>query len=478
MYDVLIVGAGVVGSSIAREISRYKLKSIVLEKENDVCCGTSKANSAIIHAGFDAKPGTLKGQLNARANELYDELSKELDFPFKRNGSLVLCFRNEDIPELEELMERGKKNGVPGLEIITGDEVRRREPAITDEVVAALYAPTGGIVCPFSLNIAMAENAYVNGVDFKFNSKVIKVTKENDYFEVITEENVYKTRILINAAGVYSDVINNMLSKDKFTVIPRRGEYDLFDKYIGGMVNATIFQLPTKLGKGILVSPTVHGNLIVGPNAVDQEDKDDFETRREGLDEIIEKAHLSIKNIPLSSVITSFSGLRARTDKDDFILGESKDVPNFINAAGIESPGLTCSPLIGIIIGNIVKKKLNPELNVEFNPIRKGITHFNSLSIEEKEKVIKENHRYGRIVCRCESVTEAEIVDAITRPLGATDMDGIKRRTRAGMGRCQGGFCLVRNMELMEERLNIKFTDITKFGRKSTFVIGNNKEWL
>lgn len=478
MYDVLIVGAGVVGSSIAREISRYKLKSIVLEKENDVCCGTSKANSAIIHAGFDAKPGTLKGQLNARANELYDELSKELDFPFKRNGSLVLCFRNEDIPELEELMERGKKNGVPGLEIITGDEVRRREPAITDEVVAALYAPTGGIVCPFSLNIAMAENAYVNGVDFKFNSKVIKVTKENDYFEVITEENVYKTRILINAAGVYSDVINNMLSKDKFTVIPRRGEYDLFDKYIGGMVNATIFQLPTKLGKGILVSPTVHGNLIVGPNAVDQEDKDDFETRREGLDEIIEKAYLSIKNIPLSSVITSFSGLRARTDKDDFILGESKDVPNFINAAGIESPGLTCSPLIGIIIGNIVKKKLNPELNVEFNPIRKGITHFNSLSIEEKEKVIKENHSYGRIVCRCESVTEAEIVDAITRPLGATDMDGIKRRTRAGMGRCQGGFCLVRNMELMEERLNIKFTDITKFGRKSTFVIGNNKEWL
>lgn len=478
MYDVLIVGAGVVGSSIAREISRYKLKSIVLEKENDVCCGTSKANSAIIHAGFDAKPGTLKGQLNAKANELYDELSKELDFPFKRNGSLVLCFRNEDMSELEELMERGKKNGVPGLEIITGDEVRRREPAITDGVVAALYAPTGGIVCPFSLNIAMAENAYVNGVDFKFNSKVIKVTKENDYFEVITEENVYKTRILINAAGVYSDVINNMLSKDKFTVIPRRGEYDLFDKYIGGMVNATIFQLPTKLGKGILVSPTVHGNLIVGPNAVDQEDKDDFETRREGLDEIIEKAYLSIKNIPLSSVITSFSGLRARTDKDDFILGESKDVPNFINAAGIESPGLTCSPLIGIIIGNIVKKKLNPELNVEFNPIRKGITHFNSLSIEEKEKLIKENHLYGRIVCRCESVTEAEIVDAITRPLGASDMDGIKRRTRAGMGRCQGGFCLVRNMELMEERLNIKFTDITKFGRKSTFVIGNNKEWL
>lgn len=478
MYDVLIVGAGVVGSSIAREISRYKLKSIVLEKENDVCCGTSKANSAIIHAGFDAKPGTLKGQLNAKANELYDELSKELDFPFRRNGSLVLCFRNEDMSELEELMERGKKNGVPGLEIITGDEVRRREPAITDEVVAALYAPTGGIVCPFSLNIAMAENAYVNGVDFKFNSKVIKATKENDYFEVITEENVYKTRILINAAGVYSDVINNMLSKDKFTVIPRRGEYDLFDKYIGGMVNATIFQLPTKLGKGILVSPTVHGNLIVGPNAVDQEDKDDFETRREGLDEIIEKAYLSIKNIPLSSVITSFSGLRARTDKDDFVLGESKDVPNFINAAGIESPGLTCSPLIGIIIGNIVKKKLNPELNVEFNPIRKGITHFNSLSIEEKEKVIKGNHLYGRIVCRCESVTEAEIVDAITRPLGATDMDGIKRRTRAGMGRCQGGFCLVRNMELMEERLNIKFTDITKFGRKSTFVIGNNKEWL
>ncbi|PHV70571.1 FAD/NAD(P)-binding oxidoreductase [Sporanaerobium hydrogeniformans] len=478
MYDVVIVGAGVVGCAIAREVSRYKLKTIVVEKENDVCCGTSKANSAIIHAGFDAKPDTLKGKLNAKANLMYDELAKDLDFPFKRNGSLVLCFKEEDKPALQELKERGEANGVPDMQILSGDEVRKMEPQLTDEVVAALYAPTGGIVCPFNLTIALAENAHMNGVEFAFNEEVKEIVKGEGFFIVKTGNKEYETQLVVNAAGVYSDVINNKVSEEKFTIIPRRGEYNLFDRYIGDMVTCTLFQLPTKLGKGILVSPTVHGNLIVGPNAVDQEDKDNIDTTKEGLEDIMAKALLSVRTIPLGNVITSFTGLRARTDKDDFILGEVKDVPGFINAASIESPGLTCAPLIGKYIAESIKEILEAEINPYFNPKRKGIVCFSEQDEDTKRALIKENPLYGQIVCRCESVTQAQIVDAITRPLGAKDTDGIKRRTRAGMGRCQGGFCLVRNMELLEQELGVHFTEVTKFGKASSFVVGIDKEDL
>lgn len=332
MYDVVIIGAGVIGCSIARELSKYKLKTLVLEKENDVCCGTSKANSAIVHAGFDAKPGTLKGELNAKANQMFDKLSEDLNFHFRRNGSLVLCFDEMDMDNLYELKERGEENGVPSLEIITGEEVRRMEPSVTDKVIAALYAPTGGIVCPFNLTIALAENAYVNGVEFSFNSEVLELKRIDEVFEIKTSSETIFSKLIVNAAGVYSDKFNNMLSENKFTIVPRKGEYNLFDKYIGYIADKTLFQLPTKLGKGILVSPTTDGNLIVGPNAVDIKDKEDVSTTREGLDDIMEKALLSVKQIPTGSVITSFSGLRARSEKDDFILGETADVPGFINA--------------------------------------------------------------------------------------------------------------------------------------------------
>lgn len=479
MFDVLIIGAGVVGSAIAREISRFKMRTIVLEKESDVCCGTSKANSAIIHAGFDAKPGTIKGQLNAIANKMFDELSEELDFPFVRNGSLVLCFDKKDLPKLNELFERGVANGVPDLKIIDGDTVREMEPRISGRVVAALYAPTGGIVCPFGLNIAMAENANTNGVEFRFNSPVEKVKRNEDgTYKVITDKEEFLSKTVINAAGLYSDVINNMVSSDTFVVTPRRGEYNLLDKEEGNMVSKTIFQLPTEYGKGVLVSPTIHGNLIIGPNAIDQYLKNDLDTRKDGLDDIMQKASLSIEGIPARKVITSFAGLRARTDRDDFIIGEASDAPGFINAAGIESPGLTCSPLIGKLVAEIIEKKLTPELNPDFNPRRKGVVHFSSLSEEERKKIAKDNPHYGRIVCRCESVTEGEIIDAINRPLGARDIDGIKRRTRAGMGRCQGGFCLVRNMELLKDYLHEDFCSITKSAENSTYVTGKNKEWL
>lgn len=471
MYDVIIVGAGVVGCAIARELSKYNLRTLVLEKGNDVCSGTSKANSAIVHAGFDAKPGTLKAKLNTKSNLLFDELSEELDFPFKRNGSLVLCFDKEDLLALYELKQRGDTNEVPSLKIIDGDEVRRMEPNITDNVVAALYAPTGGIVCPFNLTIALAENANVNGVEFKFNSEVTSIKKYNDSFEVGLKDERVKTKVLVNAAGLYSDRLNNMVSEYKFNIIPRRGEYDLFDKYIGNTVSSTIFQLPTKLGKGILVTPTVDGNLLVGPNAVDIDDKSDLATTGEGLEMILEKALMSVKKIPLSYVITSFCGLRARTEKDDFIIGEAADAPGFINAAGIESPGLTCAPMIGKMISEIVEDKLKPERNPSFNPKRKAITRFSELSFEEKRELIKSMPEYGRVVCRCESVTEGEILSAIRRPLGARDLDGIKRRTRAGAGRCQAGFCMSRTMEILQSELHVTPTEITKFGRESKILM-------
>lgn len=476
MYDVVVIGAGVVGCAIARELSRYKLNTLVLEKENDVCCGTSKANSAIVHAGFDAKPNTLKGKLNAKANSMFDKLSEDLGFNFRRNGSLVLCFDEKDMRNLYELKERGEKNGVPDLAVISGDEARKMEPEITDQVVAALYAPTGGIVCPFNLTIALAENAFTNGVKFKFNEEVLTIQKEAQYFILKTKSEIIESRLVINAAGVYSDKLNNMVSNDKFTIIPRRGEYNLFDKYIGNLTDKTLFQLPTKLGKGILVSPTIHGNLIVGPNAVDIYDKDDLCTTRDGLEDIMKKAILSVKSIPLGSVITSFTGLRARSEKDDFIIGEASDVPGFINAASIESPGLTCAPLIGELVSKIVESKLQPELNDTFDPKRTPIQAFNELSLEEKKEIIKEKPEYGKIVCRCETVTEYEIIDAIRRPLGARDLDGIKRRTRAGSGRCQAGFCTSRIMELLESELNLPPTEITKFGRDSKILVGTNKE--
>lgn len=478
MYDVVIIGAGVVGCATARELSKYKLKTLVLEKESDVCSGTSKANSAIIHAGFDAKPGTLKGKLNSQANGMFDKLAEELEFNFKRNGSLVLCFDEGDINKLYELKKRGEDNGVPNLKILSGDEVRKIEPYVTDDVVAALYAPTGGIVCPFNLTIALAENANVNGVEFRFNSKVNGIKKCKDNFKVFFNNEEIDTRMVVNAAGLYSDVINNFVSEDKFTINPRRGEYNLFDKYAGDIAKCTLFQLPTKLGKGILVSPTVDGNIIVGPNAVDIYDKEDLRTTREGLDDIMEKALLSVKSLPGNLIITSFTGLRARTDRDDFIIGEPKDAKGFINAASIESPGLTSSPAIAIMVKDIIIDRLKPEENKNFNPKRKAIRRFNEMSIEEKREAINKNPHYGTIVCRCEMVTEGEILEAINRPLGATDLDGIKRRTRAGAGRCQCGFCITRIMEILNSEKKIPLTKITKFGRNSNILDGKPKEDL
>lgn len=467
MYDIVIVGAGVSGCAAARELSRYQADICVLEKEEDVCCGTSKANSGIVHAGYDAKPGSLKAKLNLLGNERMEELSRELDFPFKRNGSLVLCTNEGEMPRLYELYERGLRNGVKGLRILSGEEVFGLEPNITADVHAALYAPTGGIVCPFSMNIAMAENAAVNGVKFHFYTEVKEIRKTGEGFLIETNKGSYSAKCIINAAGVYADRLHNMVSGRKLSIVPRKGEYCLLDKSAGRHVSRTIFALPGVYGKGVLVTPTIHGNLLVGPTSADIEDKTGTDTTREGMQEIIQKAGKSVEKLPIGEVITSFSGLRAHESGGDFIIGEAEEAPGFFDCAGIESPGLTSAPAVGALLAELLQKKLGLRENASFSGIRKGILDPGTLSAGERNKLITENPAYGRVICRCETVTEGEIIDAVRRPLGARSIDGIKRRTRAGMGRCQSGFCLPRVMEILARELQISQTELTKCGGNS-----------
>ena len=344
MYDVIIIGAGVTGCAVARYLSRYQGSALVLERAEDVCCGTSKANSAIIHAGFDAAHGSLMAKMNVQGSRMLPGLAKELDFPFRRNGSLVVCMSEEDMPRLRALYENGVKNGVEGLEIVDARRLHALEPNVSKNAVAALWAPTGGIVCPFNMTIALAENANANGVDFRFNTKVTGFTRGEEGWTVHTEQGDFRTRYVVNAAGVYADVLHNMVSPRKLHITPRRGDYCLLDRQVGGFVSHTVFQLPGKLGKGVLVSPTVHGNIIVGPTAIDIEDRDGTNTTAAGLEELISKAGISVDNLPIRQTITSFAGLRAHEDHHEFVIGEAEDAPGFVDCAGIESPGLTSAP--------------------------------------------------------------------------------------------------------------------------------------
>lgn len=488
MYDVIIIGAGVSGCAIARELSRYQLKIAVLEKASDVCEGTSKANSGIVHAGYDAKPGTLKARLNVAGSRKMEALSRELDFPYKKNGSIVLCFDEKEKGKLEELKARGEKNGVEGLRILNQSELSALEPLAGENAAAALYAPSGGIVCPFGLTIALAENAADNGVAFQFGTQVKGVKRLEKGYLVQTDRQDYEAEIVINAAGVHADEIHNMVSNDFMEIMPRKGEYLLYDKKVGGMVSHTLFQLPTALGKGILVTPTVHGNLLTGPTAVDIENKEGTDTSGEGLAQAALKAALSVSNIPGKAVITSFAGLRAhitkrpllqeqteggegRGEKEDFVIGEVSGAPGFIDVAGIESPGLTCAPAIGEYVAKIVKKRLALEQKENFISTRKGIKSMALASDEERHELIKANPAYGNVICRCEMVTEGEILNAIHRTLGATTTDGIKRRTQAGMGRCQSGFCNPKVVEILARELEIDESEIRKSGENSWYIL-------
>lgn len=477
MKDVIIIGGGVVGCSVARELSRFDADILLLERGNDVSVGTSKANSGIVHGGYDAKPGTLKAKFNVAGNAMFDALARELDFPFKRNGSMVLCFDKADIGKLLELKEQGVKNGVQGLYVLEGYEaVKAMEPYVSENVIAALVVPNGGIVSPYEMTIAYAENAATNGVEFRFGSEVTAMDRIDGGLQVTCADGfTAQAKYVVNAAGVYADVINNMISPDKMHITARKGDYELLDKTCGYMASHTLFQMPTKMGKGVLVTPTCHGNILVGPTATDVTDKDDVATTPEELASAFDRALLTMPSLNRRNIITQFSGLRAHLDTDDFVIGESAAVKGLYNVAGIESPGLSSAPAIAVHVAEEIAKKLSLGKNANFVAERKGIPHFATLSDEERQKLVAENPLYGRIVCRCETVTEGEIVEAIRRKPGAVDMDGVKRRTRQGMGRCQAGFCTPRVMEILSRELGVSMTEVTKRGGNSQFVIGRTK---
>jgi glycerol-3-phosphate dehydrogenase len=476
MYDVIIVGGGVIGCSIARALSRYALKLCVVERGEDVCCGTSKANSAIVHAGFDAMPGTKKAKYNVLGCQMMEPLSRELDFAYRRNGSLVLCFDEADLPRLRELYDRGVANGVKELQILDQSALRAMESAISPNAVAALYAPTAGIVCPFELTIAMAENAAVNGAEFLFNTAAESIKRTQNGFALKTNHGTLESRVVINAAGVYGDLLHNQLCDHPIRILPRKGEYCLLDRKDGGLLAHTVFQLPSAMGKGVLVTPTVHGNLLIGPTAADQDAREGTNTTAEGLAWASEKAALSVPNLPMRDVITSFAGLRAHLvdGDDDFLIGQS--APDFFEAVGIESPGLTAAPAIGEAVAEEVAAHLSLSRRSDFQVQRTGIKHYKALSFEEQKALAAEKPAYGNVICRCEQITEGEILDAIHRPVGAKSLDGVKRRVRAGMGRCQGGFCSPRVMEILSRELGIPQTELTKSGGDSRLVVGLTKE--
>lgn len=468
MRDIIVIGAGVVGCSIARELSKYNLDVLVVEKNSDVSEGISKGNSGIVHAGYNEKIGTLKAKLNIEGNKIFDDLSRDLQFPFKRNGAFILAFKDEEMKTLESLKENGEKLGVEGLEILTREEALNIEPNLNKEIVGVLNVKTSGIVSPYEMTIALAENAAENGVEFKLNSKVTSIEKISEGYKVtLNNKEVVSGKIIINASGLEGAFLNNLISMTKREINPVKGEYCLFDKVAGAMINKTLFQVPNKLSKGVLVTPTAEGNLLVGPNAVEGKT---LETSREGIDEILDKSKKSLEELPVARILNTFSGIRPKTKEGDFIIEEVEDAKNFINVIGIDSPGLTAAPAIGVYVVNMIKEKLDLVEKKNFKKTREKIVRFAELSLEEKNKLIKEKPAYGHMVCKCEFVTEGEIVEAIHRPIKALTVDAIKRRTRASMGGCQGVGCTLPISKILSRELGIDISDINKNSEGSPVV--------
>lgn len=488
-YDVAIIGAGVIGAALFRELGKFRLSTVLIEKENDVALGSSRANSAIVHVGYDPPNGSFMARFNVQGNRMYPKLCEDLSVPFRMNGSLIVALSDEELPHLQALYENGKRNGVEKLEIIDADAVRNLEPNLKEDVRGALVAPTGGIVGSYEFTTALAENGVVNGGDVLLNSEVVKIEKlaadgtalddkNADGFFSITFANgkSVNARFLVNAAGVYSDAVQQLVGNKRFSVKPRKGEYFILDKRQGSLVDRTIFMCPSKLGKGVLVSPTVHGNLLVGPDAQDGDDKEDVSTTKQGLDFVREMSKRLSDKVDFSDSIRNFAGLRALPDGKDFIIEIDPDVSGLINLAGIKSPGLTSAPAIAEYAVDLLSNSgLELKEKDDFNPNRDEI-RFTSLSDDEKAELIAKDSRYGRIICRCEEITEGEIVDSIRRPLGARTLDGVKRRCRPGCGRCQGGFCGPRVLEILSRELGVPRESIDKDKKGSYILLGNTKE--
>lgn len=472
MYDVAIIGSGITGSACAYFLSKYRLKIAVIEKNNDVCCGTTKANSAIIHAGYDPHPETLMAKLNVKGSAMAKEICAKLDVPYNQIGSLVVAFSEEEAKTVEELFERGNANGVPDLKILNREELKEAEPMISDEALCALYAPSAAIVNPWEYGLAMAETAVRNGAEVLLESEVTSIKKENGVFKITAGEKEIEAKYVINAAGVNCDDVHNMIAPPKFRVIPSAGEYYLLDKSEGKRARHVIFQCPNKDGKGVLVSPTVHGNLIVGPNA-DARDKDDTSTKTRCLDFVREKAVKSVPSINFRENIRNFTGVRAATEIDDFIIEFACE--GFLDLAGIKSPGLSAAPAIAeLAVKMLGESGLALEEKESFTDERTHL-RFKHLSDEEKNNAVKKNSAYGRVICRCETITEGEIIDALNSPIPPVSLDGIKRRAGTGMGRCQGGFCGPKVLEIMAKYKNEPFEAVLQDNTGSVILTGKTK---
>ena len=482
MYKIAIIGGGVVGGLIARAMSKYKGSLVILEKESDVAMGQSKANSGIVHAGYDPQPGSLKAILNVRGSQMMEEVCRELDVKYRNNGTLVVGFDDDDMIMLKELLERGRQNGVEGLELIDGEAVRRIEKNLSEKIVGALYAPTGAVVCPYELTIHSIGNAMDNGAELITEFEVAgierKYAPEPDtgacYKLTSADGRTIEAEYVLNCAGIHSDEIARMVGSREFSITPRRGQYLLLDKEAGNMVSTTVFRTPTKMGKGVLATKTVDGNILLGPTSEDIEDKEDKAVTSEGLLSVLARETEFFDSIPLNLLITQFTGLRAHGNMGDFFIESPQQ--GFINCAGIESPGLSASPAIAEMVEKmLIEAGAAEELKSDYNPRVEGIIRFRDMTAEEKNSLIEKRPEYGRVVCRCEEITEGEILDAIRRNPPARDIDGVKRRTRAGMGRCQGGFCMPSVAELLSEELRVPFEDVTKSGKGSEITFERTK---
>lgn len=481
MYDIAIIGAGIAGSYIARELTRYKLDIVLLDGENDVGNQITMANSAIVHAGYDAPSYKLKGKFNTTGNLMYDKVCDDLDVPFKRCGSLVVAHDEYEMATIHELYKNGLVNGVPDMKIIFKDEVHAMEPNLNEDICGALYAGSAGIVSPFELCVHAAENAVDNGVTLKLNHLVTDIKKLTDHFRITTNAGDIEAKFIINAAGVYADDVYEMVGEPYFQLLARKGNYFIFDKEVGSLVNNVIFPCPSKKGKGILVAPTVHGNLLIGPDA-EPVDKGDVSTTTERLDYIKKNALKNCPTLPFNKIIRSYAGLRNTPVKDtftttdgDFILEESP-VKGFINVAGYESPGLTSIPAVAHYVVEEIVKPLIPDLeeNVNYNPKVRKHLRFDEMTDAEKAEVIKEDPKYGKVICRCETITEGEIIDVIHRSAGARTVKSVKKRTRAGMGRCQGGFCSPRVVEILARELDCSLDDVMYDQQDSTYILSGH----
>lgn len=477
-YDVIIIGAGVVGAHIARQLSRYRLRILLLDKAADVGDGTTKANTAIVHAGYDAKPGTNKARFNLAGNVLFEQVCGELDIEFDRCGTYVVGISDEDLITLRDLYERGLENGVPGLELISGEEMRRREPGLTESAAGALYAATGGIVDPFALCFAAAENAVSNGVDLRLETEVQGFLREGDAVAgVITNRGAFRSRWTIIAAGLYADDLMHAAGLDGFKITPRKGEYFVLDRTARSQVRNVLFPCPTPISKGILVTPTIHGNVMLGPTATNIDDKENLSTTAQGLDEVMTGALKLVPRLDTRQIIRSYAGLRAGGNTGDFLIEIPPERPGLLVLAGIESPGLTASPAIALHVVEMLREAgLELAERPEFNPVRKGIPRFSHLTTAEQEALIAQDPRYGRVICRCETVTEGEVVAACHTPIPARTYDAMKRRTRIGTGRCQGAFDTPYVIEIMAREYGVSPLEITQKGGASHMVVRHTKE--